>query len=49
MNGCPGPRVIVQMGVTLTPDEVTYNHEWNAPGVSSNRKRKTTVDQSFLA
>lgn len=32
-----------------TSDKVTHDHEWNAPGVSPNRKREAAVDERFLA
>jgi len=45
--GVHSTRITVR--VTSTPDEVAYNHERDAPGISPNRKRETTVDERFLA
>ena len=38
---CPSPRnhsTRNTLRVTSTPDEIAYNHERNAPGISPNRK-----------
>jgi hypothetical protein len=32
----------------LALDEISNDHTWNAPFVTTNRERKTTIDESFL-